>query len=245
MQAPTRCSRLCIATALAAAACGQAWAQKAGDIVLGAGVLTYAPNDKSTPLRFTQPVQREIPGSGSDVHSATTLGLNAHYFLTDHWAVEGVFGYPPRLKLSGEGSLQGIGQLGSARPYGPSLLGKYFFGQPNDKWRVGVGLGITYARFGSVHLTDGLQNALGAAIGVPPGASSTSAKIDSRFGPVFAAGFTYAFSETLGLTASLSYVRMKTQAVLTTTAGGQKVAESRTSLRLDPLVPFVYVTKKF
>ena len=245
MQAPSRLTRLCIAAAFTAAACGQAWGQKAGDIVLGAGILTYAPNDKSTPLRFTQPVQRELPGSGSDVHSATTLGLNAHYFLTDNWAIEGVFGFPPRLKLTGEGSLAGIGQLGSARLYGPSVLAKYFFGQPTDKWRVGVGLGVTYAHFGSVKLTDGLQGALGAAIGAPPGASSTSAKIESRFGPVFAVGVNYAFSDTLGLTASLSYVRMKTQAVLTTSAGGQKVAESRTSLRLDPIVPFVYLTKKF
>ncbi len=245
MQAPSRLTKLCITTAIAAAACGQAWGQKAGDLVLGAGILTYAPNDKSSPLRFTQPVQREVPGSGSDVHSATTLGLNAHYFLTDNWAVEGVLGFPPRLKLTGEGSLAGIGQLGSARLYGPSVLAKYFFGRPDDKWRIGVGLGVTYAHFGSVRLSDGLQNTLGAAIGVPPGGSSTSAKIDSRFGPVVAVGLTYAFTDTLGLTASLSYVRMKTQAVLTTSTGGQKVAESRTSLRLDPLVPFIYITKKF
>lgn len=245
MQAQPRFIKWCLMAAAAAGACGQAWAQRAGDVVWGAGVLTYAPNDKSTPLRFTQPVEREVPGSGADVHTATTLGLNVHYFITDNWAVEGVFGIPPRLKLSGKGSLAGIGELGSARLYGPSVLGKYFFGRPDDKWRVGAGLGITYARFGNVRLTDGLQNTLGAAIGAPPGGTSTSAKIDSKFGPVFALGVNYKFSDSLGLSMSLSYVPMKTKAKLTTTAGGRTVAQSESGLRLNPVIPFVYLTKKF
>lgn len=233
------------AAALAVAACGSAWAQKAGDVVLGAGFLQYAPQDKSTPLQFTSPVQRVIPGSGASLPSANTLGLNAHYFFTDNWAVEGVIGVPPRLKLNGAGTLSGLGELGSARLYGPSVLAKYFFGQPDDKFRVSTGLGLSYAHFANTKLNSGLQNTLGGALGLSPGVSSTSAKIGDRVGPVFNVGLNYALTERLGMTFSLSYVRMKTKAVLTTSAGGNTVATSESRLTLNPIIPFVYLTYKF
>ena len=72
---------LVAATALLASS---AYAQKAGDWVLGAGALHYAPQDKSQPLAFVEPAARVVPGSGADLKSATTLGLNVHYFLTDN-----------------------------------------------------------------------------------------------------------------------------------------------------------------
>jgi outer membrane protein len=231
--------------AVAGLAATGAHAQQAGDVVLGAGVLRYAPQDKSSPLRFTQPVEREIPGSGSDLRSATTLGLNMHYFFTDNWAVEGVLGVPPRLKLEGAGTLGPIGQLGSARLYAPTVLAKYFFGNPSDKLRFSAGLGVTYTRFGSTRLTPGLQNALGGALGIPPGASNTTAKIDSKFGAVLNVGVNYAFTDKLGMTFSLSYIPMKTTATMTTRVNGNAVAVSKAKLTLDPIVPFVYLTYKF
>ncbi len=233
-----------VAAALVAAA-GAAHAQKAGDWVFGAGALVYAPQDKTTPLTFTSPVHREIPGSGADVKNATTLGMNVHYFITDNWAVEGVLGVPPRIKLNGAGTLEPLGQLGSARLYAPSLLAKYFFGTADDKFRVSAGLGVTYSKFGSVRLTNGMQNALGGALGLPPGVSSTSAKIDSKFAPVLNVGLNYAFTKNLGMTFSVSYIPMKTKATLTTQVRGNTVATSQTRVRLDPIVPFLYLTYKF
>ena len=102
-------------TAAAVAACGSASAQKAGDWVLGTGWLHFAPQDSSTPLRFTAPVPAEVPGSGASVSNADTFGLNAHYFITDNWAVEGVIGVPPRFDLNGTGTLAPVGKLGSAK----------------------------------------------------------------------------------------------------------------------------------
>ncbi|MFT3719151.1 OmpW/AlkL family protein [Pseudorhodoferax sp.] len=243
--APRFPTRLLAATALAAAAASPAWAQKAGDVFLGAGWLRYSPQEESTPLRFTQPVQREVPGSGSSIPSVNTLGLNVHYFFTDNFAIEGVLGVPPKLKLDGAGSLAGLGKLGNARLYGPSVLAKYFFGQSSDRLRVGVGAGVTYARFADTQLSQNLQSTLGATLGLPPGASTTSAKIDSRFGPVVSVGVNYAVTDRLGLTASISYVHMKTKATLSTTAGGRVVAVSESSLKLNPIIPFVYATYRF
>ena len=230
------------ATALLASS---AYAQKAGDWVFGAGALHYAPQDKSEPLQFTEPVQRVIPGSGADLNSATTLGMNVHYFLTDNWAVEGVLGIPPKLKLNGAGTLGHIGELGNAKLYAPTVLAKYFFGNADDKFRISAGLGVTYSKFKNVHLTDGLQNTLGGALGIPAGRSVTTAKIDSKWAPVLNVGANYAIDKNWGVTFSVSYVPMKTEAVLTTTVNGNKVAVSKTKLTLDPIIPFLYVTYKF
>ena len=237
-------SRL-MALAALCAPLGSAYAQKAGDFVVGAGVLHYAPQDKSSTLRFTSPVEREIPGSGSSLRSSTTLGFSGHYFITDQVAVEGVFGVPPRLKLYGSGTLAPLGQLGSARLYGPTVLAKYFFGEPEDKLRFSAGVGLTYAYFGNTRLNGGLQQALGGAIGLPPGASTTSAKINNKFGPVLNVGVNYAFTKNLGMTFSVSYIPMKTTATMTTRVNGNAVAVSKAKLTLDPIVPFLYLTYKF
>ena len=233
---------LVAATALLA---GSAYAQKAGDWVVGAGALHYAPQDKSTPLSLVEPRQQVMTGSGADLKSTTTLGLNVHYFLTDNWAVEGVLGVPPRLKLNGAGTLQPVGELGNAKLYAPSLLGKYFFGNADDKFRVSLGLGVTYSKFSNVRLSQGLQGTMDHALGLPTGMSRTTAKIDSQWAPVFNVGANYAIDKNWGVTFSVSYIPMKTDAKLTTTVNGNKVAVSKTRLTLDPIVPFLYVTYKF
>ena len=238
-------AKYCLAAAALLAIAGGAHAQKAGDWVVGAGALLYAPQDKTTPLTFISPVVREVPGSGDNVKNATTLATSVHYFVTDNWAVEGVLGVPPRIKLDGAGTLAPLGQLGSARLYAPSLLAKYFFGNADDKFRISAGLGMTYSKFGSVRLNSGLQNTLGGSLGLPPGASSTSAKIDSKLAPVLNVGVNYAFTKNLGMTFSVSYIPMKTKATLTTKVAGNTVAVSQTRVRLDPIVPFLYLTYKF
>jgi len=60
-------SRIWVAAMALTAIAGGAHAQKAGDWVVGAGALLYAPQDSTTPLRFVSPVQQEIPGSGANV----------------------------------------------------------------------------------------------------------------------------------------------------------------------------------
>ena len=80
---------------------------------------------------------------------------------------------------------------------------------------------------------------------MPPGMSTTTAKIGSKFAPVLNVGVNYAFTKNLGMTFSVSYIPMKTKATLTTSVGGNTVAGSQTRGRLDPIVPFLYLTYKF
>ncbi|HLS05816.1 MAG TPA: OmpW family outer membrane protein [Wenzhouxiangella sp.] len=240
----THFTRLIVAVAIAAMA-ASAQARKAGDWVLGGGVLHYAPQDKSQPLRMTSPVQQELAGSGASVRSATTLGLTAHYFVDDNWAVEGVIGVPPRINLDGSGTFAPLGRMGSARLWAPSILGKYFAGRPNDRFRVSLGAGLSYNRFRSVHLTSALQDTMSDEMGLPPGGSSTSASIGSKWAPVFNLGANYDLGNNWGISASVSWIPLKVRANLTTSADGQTIAASTTKIRLNPVVPFAYLTYRF
>ena len=227
--------------------CASAGAQQAGDWVLGAGWLYFSPHDSSSPLTFTAPVPAVVPGSGASVGTASTLGLSATYFFTSHWAAEGVFGIPPRFDLAGTGTLATLGKLGSARQWSPTLLGKYYFGEAEARWRPYLGAGLTYVRYSSIRLTPSLQGALNSRIGLPPGASTTSAKLDSSVAPVINAGIAWQIDRHWGMTFSVSYIRLKTTAKLTTSlvGAGLPVAQSQARVRIDPVVTWLAATYRF
>jgi outer membrane protein len=235
------------ATALAATlASGAAMAQTTGDWVVGAGWLHFAPQDSSRPLTFTSPIQAQIPGSGAGIGNADTLGLSAQYFFDSNWSVEGVFGIPPKFELDGEGSLAPLGKLGEAKQWSPTLLARYNFGNGNDTLRPFVGLGGTYVWYSDVNLTPALQNALGARLGAPPGFTSTTAKLDKSFAPVVNAGLAWQFDKHWGLSFSVSYIRLKTTAKLTTRGPtGATLATSESRLKVDPIVTFLQATYRF
>jgi outer membrane protein len=238
-------TRLALAAAAALAATG-AMAQQPGSWQIGVGWLHFAPQDSSEPLTFTSPVHREVPGSGANVGSSDTLGLNATYFIDSHWAVEGAFGVPPKFTLDGEGTLGPLGQIGEARQWSPTILGKYYFGAPTAQWRPYVGLGLTYVWYSDVKISTSLQNALGAQLRLAPGASSTTAKLDNSFAPVANVGVAYQFDNHWGMAVSVSYIHLKTTAKLTTTAAnGATVATSESRLKLNPIVPYLALTYTF
>nr|WP_093167678.1 OmpW family outer membrane protein [Variovorax sp. YR216] len=238
-------TKLFALAAVAALGSGSALAQKAGDWQVGAGWLHFSPQDSSKPLTFTSPVAAVVPGSGADAGNSDTLGLSATYFVDSHWAVEGVIGIPPKFKLYGTGTLAPVGELGEARQWSPTILAKYYFNDGEAKLRPFVGLGATYVWYSDVKITPSLQGALANRIGIPPAASATTAKLDSSFSPVFNVGAAYQFDPHWGMSFSVSYIRLSTTAKLTTTALGVPVAQSESSLKLNPIVPYLAVTYKF
>ena len=64
-------------------------------------------------------------------------------------------------------------------------------------------------------------------------------------GSCFDVGANYAIDKNWGVTFSVSYVPMKTNATVTTKVNGNTVAVAKTRITLDPIVPFLYVTYKF
>ena len=58
-------------------------------------------------------------------------------------------------------------------------------------------------------------------------------------------GANYAIDTHWGVAFSLSWIPMKTTATLTTRVGGNTVGVARTRVRLDPIVPYLYLTYRF
>lgn len=220
-------------------------AQQAGDLILSAGWMHFQPQDSSETMRLTFPRAQEMPGTHSSVSTSNTLGLSAIYMLTDHWAVEGVLGVPPKFRLYGEDTLAPVGQLGSARQWSPALLGRYYFGEPTSRLRFSLGAGVSYVWYSQVNLTPGMQAAVGSKLGLPPGASSTTAELSRSWAPVLNAGIDYQINRHWGVGFSLSYLPLKTTASMTTRVAGQTVARSQARLTLDPVVGFLKVNYRF
>jgi outer membrane protein len=180
------------------------------------------------------------------VSDSDTLGLNATYFIDSNWAVEGVFGVPPKFKLDGTGTLGRVGQLGEARQWSPTILGKYYFNDGESAFRPFVGLGATYVWYSDVKLTPNLQSALATQFHQSPFAVNTTAKLDSKFAPVLNIGAAYQFDKHWGISFSVSYIPLKTKAKLTTNSVfGLPVATSEASLKLNPIVTYVAATYRF
>lgn len=232
--------------ALTALGSGSAMAQKAGDWQIGAGWLHFSPQDSSKPLTLTSPVPSVLAGSGASVGNSDTLALSTTYFIDGHWAVEGVMGIPPRFKLAGTGTLARLGQLGEARQWSPTVLGKYYFNEGTDGLRPYVGLGATYVWYSSVNLTPNLQGALGSQLRQPPLSTTTTAKLDSSFAPAANVGVAYQFDPHWGVAFSVSYIRLKTRAKLTTNSvGGFPVGTGEARLKVNPVVSYLALTYTF
>lgn len=231
--------------ALAVLSSASAFAQKAGDWQVGGGWMNLSPQDSSSPLKFTSPVQAEVPGSGASISSANTLGLNVTYFVDSHWAVEGVLGVPPKFDLNGTGTLAGAGKLGEARQWSPALLAKYYFNDGAAKFRPFGGLGVTYVRYSDVKLTGDLQDTVNHSLGLPAGATTTSADLSDSWAPVFNVGAGYQFDEHWGVALSVSYIPLKTKATLTTSTAAGTVATSEATLKVNPIVTYASVTYRF
>lgn len=258
-----------MAGAVLALAAGAAQAQQAGDWVLGMGWMHLMPQDSSDPIHIDQAsiagrsisapgrIPGDIPETGSTVKNSDTVAFSATRYFTDNWALEGVLGVPPRIRLEGTGVLASYGEIGRARDVSPALVMQYHFGEAKSRLRPYVGLGATYLRFSDIQLSGALDGALLSYAGklnqagllpVRPTDSSTTASLESAWRPVFNAGLTYALDDHWGLMLSVSYIPSKIKADLTShvqTPAGEMDVKSSTRITLDPIVTYLAVTYRF
>ncbi|MBN3815766.1 OmpW family protein [Paraburkholderia sp. Se-20369] len=229
------------------AAISAAHAQSAGDWVINTGWMHLAPQDSSQPLTVNAlGSSATVPGSGASVSDADTFALAARYFVTDHFAVETVLGVPPKLRLDGTGSLSQLGELGTARVWGPIVVAQYHFGEPTSRLRPYLGAGVSYVWFKNIELNNPIATGqflasptLGASLEGP-----TSAKLSSSFAPVINAGLTYNFDKHWSVGFSASYAWLSTKATLTTRSSLGTVTSS-TKVKINPFVTFVSVGYRF
>jgi outer membrane protein len=229
------------ALSVMAAFAAPAMAQTAGSNVVNLGWFHLAPQDSSDKLRLASGAQ--VPNSGASVGNADTLGVAFTHFFTDNFAVTTDLGIPPTFKLTGTGSLAGVGEIGKAKQWSPAVLAKWYFGDGNSQFRPFVGAGVSYVWYDNVELSDSFQNTVARTYS-SPGAKST-ADLSSSWAPVFNIGAAYNFDKNWSVNFSVSYLPLKTDADISTTLANGRVVHSTTSLTLNPIVSFLSVGYKF
>jgi outer membrane protein len=141
-------------------------------------------------------------------------------------------GLPYKHNLSGAGSIQGTGELGTSEVLPPTAFIQYRFLPANSMFRPYVGLGITYAMFqkerGSGQLTAILNT------GSTQGATF---KLDDKVAVSYQIGGTVKINEKWFIDASVIKTKLKTTAHYST---GQVQ-----DVRLDPLAVNVSIGYNF
>ncbi|MEX3985535.1 OmpW family protein [Paraburkholderia sp. EG287A] len=239
--------RISQAIVLSIASISAAHAQSAGQFVVNAGWLHMAPQDSSQPLTVSALGQSgSIPGSGASVGNSDTFALTARYFFTDHIALEGILGVPPKLQMSGTGSISQLGELGTARVLSPALQLQYHFGDPSSHFRPYIGAGAAYVWYRDIHLSQPVASGqmlyspmLGKALEGP-----TSASLSSSVAPLVNAGLTYNINSHWSVGISLSYMWLSTRATLTTRSAVGTVTTTA-KVKINPFISFLSIGYRF
>ncbi|MBN3763863.1 OmpW family outer membrane protein [Burkholderia sp. Ac-20365] len=238
-------SRIAAACVLAITLSTASHAQTAGSIYVTTGWFHFAPQDSSTPLKITSvggnPVNITVPNTGAGISSSDTIGFTAGYFFTGHIAAEFEIGVPPDFDVSGTGSFARFGKVGTVKQWSPTLLFKYFFLEPQARFRPYLGIGVTRTSFSDGQITNATFES--TVLGGP-----TTVEASTVWAPVFNVGFTYAFSEHWFAGFSVSYIPMSTTGTFTTqsqTPIGTLTRRAESKLTLDPIVTYLRVGYRF
>ncbi|SEK00069.1 OmpW/AlkL family protein [Paraburkholderia diazotrophica] len=227
-----------------------------------------APVPINTPLRL--PSSFTSPGTSLSTTNADTAGLVFSHFVTDHIAVTSVAGIPPKFEIYGHGTIQPPGPAGalgkqdigdpavnpivkSVRQWSPALIFQYYFASATAKFRPFLGIGVSYNWFSDIQLNNNFvtstQDNLGAILAAgagKPGKTSVEAKASSSWAPVFNAGAMYNITDHWGVTASVTYIPLKTtSSVIIKAADGTELGVSKAELKADPIITYLAVSYKF
>ncbi|WP_322083350.1 OmpW/AlkL family protein [Burkholderia sp. BCC1972] len=232
---------------LSIATISAAHAQSAGQWMVNAGWLHMAPQDSSQPLTVNAlGHSNTVAGSGASVADTDTFALTTTYFVTDHVALETILGVPPKLHLSGTGTLAGLGELGTARAWSPAILAQYHFGEPSARFRPYVGAGVSYVWFKNAELSN--KVATGEFLYSPTFGTRlegpTSVTLSKSFAPIINAGLNYNIDSHWSVGVSAAYVWLSTKATLTTRSAVGAVT-STTKVKINPIITFVSVGYRF
>jgi outer membrane protein len=230
---------------------------------------TYvSPQPINTPLRL--PNSFTSSGTGLSTTNADTAGLVISHFFTDHIALTTVAGIPPTFQISGKGMVvppgpaSALGTVNlndpsnepivkSVRQWSPAVLLQYYFASATARFRPFVGVGVSYNWFSAIQLNPNFisatQNNLGAVLAAganKPGVTSVEAKASSSWAPVFNVGGSYSVSKHWGVTASLTYIPLKTtSSIIVKAADGTVLGVTQGDLTANPIITFLALSYKF
>ena len=231
------------ALSLLAAFALPAAAQSAGSNIVSLGWFHITPNDSSETLRLNG---NPVPGSGATINDTDTVGIALTHFFTDNVALTFDAGIPPKYTLKGSGTLSALGELGTAKQWSPALVAKWYFGEATSAFRPFIGAGVTYVKYTDVQLSQPFQQSVGSGGGAIPGGSyAATAELSSSWAPVANIGATYNLDKKWSVSLSVSYVPLKTDAVITGTNAAHVPVKGTTTLTIDPLITFLSVGYSF
>lgn len=133
------------------------------------------------------------------------------------------------------------------------MMLQYYFNSATARFRPFVGVGVSYNFFTDIQLNPNFvsstQNNLGsvlAAGAAKPGITSVSAKASPSWAPVFNAGASYAITKHWGVSASITYIPLKTRStVYVRAADGTLLGTTQAQLTADPLITYLAVSYTF
>ena len=166
-----------------------------------------------------------VPGGDASASASTTLGVELAYDLSDRWTARFLAGIPPTTTLNGSGSLSGAGQLGKVT-YAPAVASLTYKLLTDGPVRPYVGAGINYTIV--TKEKDGFINQL---------------KTHSAWGAVLQVGVDVPIDPVWSISLDARKIFLKTKARGSLPAMGGAPAEA--SVRLDPLVVFLSVSRRF
>ncbi len=166
-----------------------------------------------------------VPGADASASSNTTLGMEVSYDFTSRWTGRFLIGVPPTTTLTGTGALNGTGTLGKVT-YGPAALTATYKLLDTGPIQPYVGAGLNYtivfkSEDGFISNLD-VKSAFGSVI---------------HLGAEMPLGNGWSFS----IDARKIFLKTKADGVLPAMGG----AAAHADVRLDPLVVFASIGKRF
>ena len=162
------------------------------------------------------------PGADATIGSANTVIFTGERIVYDNVGIELVLGVPPKIKAKATGSVAFLGEVLEAKNVAPTLLANYHFGQPGDRLRPYLGLGVNYTKFTGISSPYGWQVSL-----------------SDSWGWAAQGGIDYAIDKNWGLFASVAALKVKSDLVAT----GANVIQ--TTIDFRPLVYSAGVSYRF
>jgi outer membrane protein len=173
-----------------------------------------------------------LPGGRAEVGPSHNLLFTIAYRLDEQVSAELFLGTPLKHELTGDGSLKGVGHLGTVTQLPPTVFLQYRPG--NSRWalRPYVGLGLTFAFF-----RDETGSSTLDAVTNPGSTEATTFKVKDAVGITPQVGVTWAWRQDWFVDLGLAKSYIKTRATFST---GQSI-----DVRLDPWIANVSIGRRF
>ena len=196
---------LSVATAAILFVAPSAFAQKAGDNIVSAGLTSIHPDTVVGQLTNSGVAQAAVDGATAKVSRETALSLSWLHMYTDNLGAEVTLGIPPTMTQDLTTPATGAHPSAAKIKFrAPAVVGHYFFGTSQDQWRPFLGLGVARVSFPSVR-----TNTSDPTIGYLGG---NGASFSSSWAPIYHAGIFYNIDEKWGVSGSVAYLPVKTNA---------------------------------